>query len=79
MQPPGESPRWPIELYADFCGALEGYAITGEATKELDRLCCKLWNCTDVLPQIACNDAEVPVGSTYARAAQAMRRVIKGR
>ena len=77
MQPPGESPRWPIELYADFCGALEGYAITGEATKELDRLCCKLWNCTDVLPQIACNDAEVPVGSTYARAAQAIRRVIK--
>jgi hypothetical protein len=79
MQTPSESPRWPTELYADFCGALEGYAITGEATKELDRLCCKLWNCSDVLPQIACNDAEVPVGSTYARAAQAMRRVIKGR
>ena len=79
MQTPSESPRWPTELYADFCGALEGYAITGEATKQLDWLCCKLWNCTDVLPQIACNDAEVPVGSTYARAAQAMRRVIKGR
>ena len=77
MQTSSESPRWPTELYADFCGALEGYAVTGEATKELDRLCCKLWNCSDVLPQIACNDAEVPVGSTYARAAQAIRRVIK--
>ena len=39
MQTPSESPRWPTELYADFCGALEGYAVTGEATKELDRLC----------------------------------------
>jgi hypothetical protein len=77
MQTPSESPRWPTELYADFCGALEGYAVTGEATKELDRLCGKLWNCTDILPQIGCNDAQVPVGSTYARAARAIRRVIK--
>ena len=79
MQTPSESPRWPTELYADFCGALEGYAVTGETTKELDRLCGKLWNCTDILPQIGCNDAQVPVGSTYARAAQAIRRVIKSR
>ena len=77
MQKRSDSPRGPSDLYADFCGALEGYAVTGEATKELDLLCGKLWNCTDILPQIACDDAQVPVGSTYARAAQTVRREIK--
>jgi hypothetical protein len=37
-----------VDLYADFCGELEGYAVTGEATDQLDRLCRKLWNCNDV-------------------------------
>jgi hypothetical protein len=50
MQTPSESPRWHTELYADFCGALEGYAAIGEATKDFDRLCGKLWNCTDTAP-----------------------------
>ena len=31
MQTPSESPRWPTELYADFCGALEGYAVNAGA------------------------------------------------
>jgi hypothetical protein len=79
MQTSREAPRWSDDLCADFCGAVEGYAVTGEATKELDQLCGKLWNCTDILPQIACDDTQVPVGSTYAYAAQAMRLVIRRR
>jgi len=68
-----------IDLQADFCGQLESYAVTGEATRELDRLCCKLWNCIDILPPLACSDAEVPQGSTYACAAQKIRRAIQDR
>jgi hypothetical protein len=67
-----------IDLQDDFCGQLEGYAVTGEATNELERLCCKLWNCTDVLPSLACSDAGLPEGSTYACAAQTIRRAIQG-
>jgi hypothetical protein len=71
--------RWPADLCADFCGEVESYAVTGEATEELDRLCGRLWNCTDILPRLACKDSQVPVGSTYAFAAQAIRRVIRRR
>jgi hypothetical protein len=39
-----ESLHRPADLCADFCGELEGYVVTGEATNELDRLCGKLWN-----------------------------------
>ena len=69
----------PIDLHADFCGELEAYAATGEATKALDRLCGKLLSCTDVLPATACRDADVPTGSTYAQAAQVVRRAIRER
>ena len=66
-----------VDVLADFCGQLESYAVTGEATNELDRLCRKLWNCTDILPPLACSDAGVPHGSTYACAAQTIRRAIQ--
>ena len=69
--------RSSFDLHADFCGELEGYAVTGEATNELDWLCRKLWNCTDILPPLACTDAEVSLGSTYSFAAQATRRAIR--
>jgi hypothetical protein len=68
-----------VDFKADFCGHLVGYAVTGEATNELDRLCHKLWNCTDMLPTLACSDAEVPQGSTYACAAQTIGRAIQDR
>jgi hypothetical protein len=67
------------DAQTDFCGQLESYAVTGEATNELDRLCGKLWNCTDILPSLACSDAGVPQGSTYACAAQTVRRAIQAR
>jgi len=80
MQAPNlsEVEHSPIDLHADFCGELEAYAATGEATNALDRLCGKLWNCTDVLSATACRDADLPTGSTYAQAAQAMRRAHSG-
>ena len=62
---------------ADFCGELESYAITGEATVALDRLCGQLWNCRDTLPALACKDAGVPEDSTYAAAARRIRSLIK--
>jgi hypothetical protein len=74
-----KSPHSSVDLHADFCGQLESYAVTGEATNELDRLCRKLWNCSEILPRLACSDAGVLQGSTYARAAQAIRRAILDR
>jgi hypothetical protein len=71
--------RSPTDFRADFCGELEAYAATGEATKKLDRLCGELWNCTDVLPSTTCNDANVPRGSTYSQAAQSVGRAIRQR
>jgi hypothetical protein len=69
------SPR--VDVQADFCGELESYAVTGETTNELDRLCGKLWNCPDTLPSLACSDADLPKGSSYARAAQKIRRAMR--
>jgi hypothetical protein len=79
IQQASKSPHSSVDVQTDFCGQLESYAVTGEATWELDRLCCKLWNCTDVLPSLACGDAGVPEGSTYACAAQSVRCAIQGR
>ena len=67
----------PCDAQTDFCGQLESYAVIGEATNELHRLCGKLWNCTDVLPALSCSDAGVPQGSSYACAAQTVRRAIR--
>jgi hypothetical protein len=74
-----EVERSPTDFRADFCGELEAYAATGEATKQLDRLCGELWNCTDVLPPTACNDADVPKDSTYSQAAQPVGRAVRQR
>jgi len=81
MQTPGvsKSLHSSADLHSEFCGELESYAVTGEATDELDRLCRKLWNCTDILPPLACSDAEVRQGSTYACAAQTIRRALQHR
>jgi hypothetical protein len=63
----------------EFCGELEGYAVTGEATVALDRLCGQLWNCRDPLPALACKDAGAPEGATYAAAARRIKSLIKSR
>lgn len=34
----------------------------------------RLWSCTDVLPRDACDDLDIPPGSTYAQAARRVRR-----
>jgi hypothetical protein len=68
-----------FDFLAAFCGELESYAVTDEATDQLDRLCRKLWNCSDILPPLACSDADLPTGSTVARAAQKIAREIQGR
>jgi hypothetical protein len=81
MQTQGASrrPHSTVDLYADFCGELESYAVTGEATDQLEILCRKLWNCSDILPPLACSDAELPTDSTFARAAQKIGRAIQSR
>jgi hypothetical protein len=66
----------PGDSRADFCGELEGYAVTGEATLALDRLCGQLWNCPDPLPKLACKDAGAPEGSSYATAARRIKSLI---
>jgi len=77
MQQPAKSGHLSVDPRADFCGELEGYAVTGEATIALDRLCGQLWNCRDTLPALACKDAGAPEGSTYAAAARRIKSLIK--
>jgi hypothetical protein len=67
----------PGDPRADFCGELEGYAVTGEATVALDRLCGQLWNCGDPLPKLACRDAGAPEGSNYAAAARRIKGLLR--
>jgi hypothetical protein len=67
----------PGDPRADFCGELESYAVTGEATIALDRLCGQLWNCRDPLPKLACKDADAPEGASYAAAARRIKSMIK--
>jgi hypothetical protein len=77
MRRPAKSGHLSVDPRADFCGELESYAVTGAATSALDHLCGQLWNCSDTLPALTCNDADVPRGSTYAAAAQRIRRTIR--
>jgi len=67
----------PGDQRADFCGELEGYAVTGEATVALDHLCGQLWNCRHPLPKLACEDAGAPEGSSYAAAARRIKSLIR--
>jgi hypothetical protein len=78
MPQPARSEHSSVDPLADFCGELEGYAVTGEATVALDRLCDELWNCRDILPKLACRDAGAPEGSTYAAAARRIKSLLKG-
>ena len=32
----------------------------------------KLWHCSDIMPSILCGELDMPQGSTYAAAAQAL-------
>jgi hypothetical protein len=77
MREPAKSEHSSVDPRADFCGELEGYAVTGEATAALDRLCDQLWNCRDILPKLGCKDAGAPEGSTYAVAARRIKSLIK--
>jgi hypothetical protein len=77
MQQLAKSGHLSADSRTDFCGELEGYAVTGEATIALDRLCGQLWNCRDILPKLACRDAGAPEGSTYAVAARRIKRLLK--
>ena len=77
MQQPAQSEHSSVDPRADFCGEVEGYAVTGEATIALDRLCGQFWNCRDTLPALACEDAGAPEGSTYAAAARRIKDLIK--
>jgi hypothetical protein len=67
----------PGDPRADFCGELESFAVTGEATLALDRLCGQLWNCRDPLPKLACRDAGAPEGSSYAAAARRIKGLLR--
>lgn len=67
----------PGDPRADFCGELESFAVTGEATLALDRLCGQLWNCRDPLPKLACIDAGAPEGSSYAAAARRIKGLLR--
>lgn len=77
MQQLEKSRHSAVDPQADFCGELESFAVTDEATVALDRLCGQLWNCRDALPALACKDAGVPEGSTYAAAARRIKSLIK--
>ena len=56
----------------EFLAALETYAYDRHVTIELRALCERVRNCTDVLPRLACADAQVAAGSSYGAAARAI-------
>jgi hypothetical protein len=35
----------------------------------------QLWNCTDIMPSWICDELNVPLGSTYARGARALKEI----
>jgi hypothetical protein len=77
MQQLTKSKHLSVDRRADFCGELESFAVMGEATIALDRLCGQFWNCRDTLPALACKDAGAPEGSTYAAAARRIKNLIQ--
>jgi hypothetical protein len=57
--------------------ALETLIETGDGTAEVGGsqrparwVVGQLWNCTDILPRVYCDEADLPPGSTYAQAAR---------
>lgn len=63
---------------------LAGYWLTPHCTGDLKGSCYEpqevpprrllglLWHCTDIMPSILCTQLDVPAGTTYAAAAQAL-------
>jgi transcriptional regulator with XRE-family HTH domain len=56
------------------------YIEEGEIDEEMqekgltvDWLCGQLWNCSDIMPSGLCQELDLPLGSTYARGARALR------
>ncbi len=45
-----------------------------ETEGQIQSLAGWLWNCTDVMPNHACGELDMPHGSTYAEAAQIIRK-----
>ena len=56
------------------------YVETGELDEEMVEqgrtlrwLFGQLWNCSDIMPGIDCDELDLPRGSTYARAVRSLR------
>jgi transcriptional regulator with XRE-family HTH domain len=62
------------------------YIETGKISEEMDEkaltldwLYGQLWNCCDIMPSGLCQELDMPLGSTYARAVRSLRRASKGK
>ena len=49
-------------------------AVNSGDTAEARHLSGSLWNCTDVMPRLLCDDLELPSGSNYAQGARKVRQ-----
>lgn len=58
----------PGHLRDAFCEAIES-----ERTLRRDDWTA-LWNCTDIVPSLACDVLDIPLGSTYAQAVRSLPR-----
>jgi hypothetical protein len=52
----------------------EEEAFYGDEHEGLKRICGVLWNCSDIMPADLCQDLDLSLGSTYARAARMLRQ-----
>lgn len=55
-----------------FLDGVDHMFETGLTTRKLILLCRQLRECTDVLPGVTCEMLEIPAGSTYGQAADAL-------
>jgi hypothetical protein len=65
---PGHIREWFEDLVED-----------GEPNEEMQEqgrsarwVCGQLWNCTDIMASLLCDQLDLPIGSTYARGARAV-------
>lgn len=79
---PAQSGHSPGDLRDAFTAALKNHTLPAPDSRVLIgdyeilllELCGLMWHCTEHLPGHACDELDLPRGSTYARAARMLKR-----
>ena len=69
----GHAPGYLRDAFLEWLEGERGDVVdVDEKPQTLRWLIGQLWHCTDVLPGWACDELDIPLGSTYAKAVQAV-------